>query len=101
MRRFLTVRQVGYAMFIGLGLSYFGLQLMKGERGVYAYLRETHRHSQLEAEMAQIRAEREAMEVQVAGLRSDSLDLDLLDEQARRMLGLMAPEEKVILLQVR
>lgn len=98
MQRFMSIRQIGFAMFIGLSLSYFGIQLMQGERGVYAYVRETHRQELLEQELAQVKQQREIMELQVQGLRPDSLDLDLLDEQARRMLGMMAPEEKVIML---
>lgn len=79
-------------------LAYFGFHLMNGERGVFAYFHQTHQHKLLEQELEKVRVDRKQMQLQVSGLRPQSLDLDLLDQQARAMLGLVAEDEKVILL---
>lgn len=81
-----------------VALAYLGFHLMNGERGLYAWFRETHRQDVLQEQLATTRAERERVERRVSGLRAGSLDLDLLDEQMRRMLGMKADSEKVILL---
>ncbi len=83
---------------VTLAITYFGFHMMNGERGVYAYVRESHKQELLEKELSQITEKREAMELKVSGLRNDSLDLDLLDQQARHMLGLMGQDETLVLL---
>jgi cell division protein FtsB len=68
-------------------IGYFGYHMVEGDRGLKAYAR-------LSAEIA--RAEAAKLERQVKLLRSSSLDLDMLDEQARRVLGVIGPDEVVI-----
>ena len=77
---------------------YLAFHLLNGDRGLYSYFREQREHQLLEQELSALSDQRQALETRVSRLRNDSLDLDLLDEQARRMLGLMAEEEKMILL---
>jgi len=75
---------------------YLGYHCLHGERGLYALVRERHERAQLEAELANIKATREKMELRVSHLRDNSLDRDLLDEQMRRMLGVMKQGEVMI-----
>ncbi len=50
----------------------------------------------MQAELASVQAEREAMDNKVRRLSDRYLDLDLLDERARSVLGLVRREEIVI-----
>lgn len=81
-----------------LVLFYLGFHAISGERGVAALFREKRELAALQAELASVRAKREALEVKVARLNSESLDLDLLDEQARRVLGMAGKDEVVYFL---
>ena len=48
------------------------------------------------AEVAALAEERRKLEGRVSQLRSESLDLDLLDQEARRLLNLGHPDEEVL-----
>lgn len=76
---------------------YMGYHAMHGERGLYALMRDRHEMAILEEQLTQTKAERERMELHVSHLRDASLDRDLLDEQMRRMLGVMRKGEMVVL----
>jgi cell division protein FtsB len=76
---------------------YIGYHLLHGERGLYALMRERHELTSLQSELTTATAEREKMELRVSHMRDESLDRDLLDEQMRRMLGVMKKGEVVVL----
>lgn len=78
-------------------LFYFSYHTMHGERGLYALFREKHEQITLQKELAETRTQREKMELRVSHMRDGSLDLDLLDEQMRRMMGVMKKGEIVVL----
>jgi cell division protein FtsB len=83
---------------IGFSLSlYFGYHLIEGERGLIAWVRLTEQIRTAKLNAEQIRAEREAQDRRVSLMRSEHLDPDLLDEQARAALNLVGPGEIVIL----
>ena len=83
---------------IGLSLSvYFGYHLIEGDRGLFAWVRLTEQIRDAKVEAAQIHAERVAQDQRVSLLRQEHLDPDMLDEQARAALNLVAPGEIVIL----
>ena len=78
-----------------LGL-YFTFASIQGDYGLF-------RRLQIEAEAEHLRAERDRLKAEVAvllnktrRLSDDYLDLDLLDEQAREVLGLVRADEIVI-----
>jgi cell division protein FtsB len=85
------------AFVICLSLAgYFTFAAVQGEHGLF-------RRIAIEAETQALELERDALEAQVAEMEnltrrlSDGyLDLDLLDERARDVLGLLRPEEIVI-----
>ena len=52
--------------------------------------------SRLRVELTELRAERETIANKTRRLSSATLDLDLLDEQARKVLGLGRPDELII-----
>lgn len=80
-----------------LGFVYLAYHVMHGERGLYALFKQLHQREVLEQEYAQTHAERETLERKVMHMRASSLDLDLLDEQYRRMLGGAKDDEVVVL----
>jgi cell division protein FtsB len=85
-------------LFIVFVVFYFSYHLAHGERGLFALVREQQQLAQLHQDIVTTRDARKAMELQVAHLRDDALDLDLLDEQMRRLLGMMKPGELVVLM---
>lgn len=80
---------------------YLGYHALHGERGLYALMREKHALAAYETELKNTTAEREKMELRVSHLRDGSLDRDLLDEQMRRMMGVMKHGEIMVLTPVR
>ena len=78
-------------------MFYMGYHALHGERGVYALMRDRRELAQLEQALAETKSQREQMEIKVSHLRNDSLDRDLLDEQMRRMMGVMGKGELVVL----
>ena len=84
-------------LFLLCAVFYLCYNALHGDHGLYALFREKHQLTQLQAELAQTKARREQIELKVSHLRDGSLDLDLLDEQMRRMLGVMKKGEVVVL----
>ncbi len=93
--------QSGFGGFIYLGLLglaglYFTFATVQGDFGLFNRVR-------IEAEADDLRVERARLEAEIAVLANktrrlsdDFLDLDLLDEQARSVLGLVRPDEVVL-----
>ncbi len=84
-----------FAFLVLLGL-YFTFASVQGDFGLFNRVR-------IEAEADDLRAERARLEAEIAVLANktrrlsdDFLDLDLLDEQARSVLGLVRPDEVVL-----
>jgi len=91
-------RRVAGSLFCVLILFYLGFHTVSGERGVFALLREKARLGQLQTQLVEVKEKRQELEKKVANLRSDNLDLDLLDEQARKVLGTTGKGEVVLFL---
>lgn len=90
----------GYGFLLPLGImtfsGYFVFAAVQGEGGIF-------RRVELEAERAELRAELALMDARLAGMRErtkrlsdDYLDLDLLDQQARAVLGLARTDEIIV-----
>ena len=76
--------------------GYFALASVQGDYGLF-------RRVQIEAEIVNLRSVRDTLRSEVAEttnktrrLSDDYLDMDLLDQQARDILGLVRPDEIVI-----
>jgi len=90
MRRFL-----GIAIIAALGF-YLGFFALAGERG-WLSLRELEaERAAARAELATLVARRQALEERVARLRPGRVDPDMLDLQARRILGRGHPRDVVL-----
>lgn len=77
---------------------YLTFHVLHGERGLYALVKAQRELAVAAAALAQTHAEREQVELRVSHLRDGSLDLDLLDEQMRRMMGVMKTDEVMFML---
>lgn len=81
-----------FAVMFSLGL-YFAFASVQGDFGLF-------KRVQIEAEAATLRSEKDRLAAEVASLENKTrrlsdeyLDLDLLDQQARDILGLIRPDE--------
>lgn len=77
-------------------IGYFAYHAVEGERGLRSYVALRHQIELAQAERDSAWAEHQAIEQRVAGLRPDSLDLDLLDQRARQVLNLVHEDDFVI-----
>ncbi len=90
------MRRAAAPAFGALLAVYFSYHLVQGEHGLIAYLELRGQVAARLAELDVLQAEKSKFAHRVRLLRPDSLDPDLLDEQARRMLGFAHPDEFVI-----
>ncbi len=82
-----------------LGVSlivYFAYHLVEGDRGLKAWARASEELREAKGRLAAAQATRATLEHRVSLLRTEHLDRDMLDERARAMLNLAAPDEIVI-----
>lgn len=95
----MTRPALGTFAFFGIAFAlalYFTFAAVQGEYGLF-------QRAQIEAEARALRADLEAVQAEVARMENltrrlsdDYLDLDLLDEQAREVLGMARADELVI-----
>lgn len=78
-------------------IGYFAYHAMEGEHGINAYTRLTLQIQDTKAALAEVTAERKTIERRVDLLRVSRLDADMLEEQGKKVLGLIKPGERVIL----
>ena len=88
-----TLIMFGVTFFLGL---YFAFAAVQGPSGIL-------RRVQIEAETEELKAESDQLKAQVDEMRNlthrlsdDYLDLDLLDERAREVLGMMRSDEVIL-----
>jgi cell division protein FtsB len=77
-------------------IFYFGFQALTGDRGLLSLNSRNETLAEKTAELTQLRAQREELEVRARLLRDDHLSRDLLDERARSLLGFADPRDYVI-----
>lgn len=83
------------AVFLGL-VGYFGWNATQGERGLQSYAVRQEQLKSVQAELARVTLERDTWERRVAGLKTQRLDPDTLDERARSMLNVADPADIVV-----
>lgn len=82
------------AMFCCAG--YFAFAAVQGEYGVFRHVELAAQRDVLRAELASLDAEAARLRDRARRLSDDYLDLDLLDERARLVLGLARADEIVV-----
>lgn len=88
----------GFIFFaLAFGLSaYFTFAAVQGDYGLFRRVEISAESDRLSKDLARLQAEIDTMENLTRRLSDDYLDLDLLDEQARDVLGLLRADEIVI-----
>ena len=86
---------VYFALMFSLGL-YFTFASVQGDYGLFRRVEIEAEAATLQAEKARLTAEVASLENNTRRLSDDYLDLDLLDQQARDILGLIRPDEIVL-----
>lgn len=76
--------------------TYFTFAAVQGDYGVFRRAEITVAARDLDAQLAQLKAEVSDMENLTKRLSDTYLDLDLLDQQARDVLGLLRADEIVV-----
>ncbi len=94
--RFTLSRRAAGPLCCVLMMFYLGFHAVSGERGLFALFKESRKLELLSAELASIRENRAEMEKKIKLMSNNSLDLDMLDEQARTILGLAGKDEVVL-----
>ena len=84
-----------FAIAFSLGL-YFTFAAVQGDFGLFRRAEIVAESQELRHQLAQVRAEVARMENLSKRMSDEYLDLDLLDEQARRILGMVRADEIVI-----
>ena len=77
-------------------MAYFAYHAVQGDRGLLAWWNLRYEIEKTEFELEAVTAEKQALEHRVALLRPTSLDRDMLEEQARLMLGSVHPDELIV-----
>src|ERR1700733_14997553 len=90
--RFLVGPLLGAAL-----TSYFVYHTIEGDRGLRAWRDISQQLRVANDALATVDAERDALAHKVAGLDPNHVDPDLLDQQIRQNLDLVAPNEIVIM----
>lgn len=90
---------IGAAIYLSLmcfAAMYFMFASVQGDYGLFRRVQIEAEKATLEAERARLMAEVAALENKTRRLSDDFLDLELLDHQARNVLGLIRPDEVVL-----
>ena len=90
--RFLVGPLLGAAL-----TSYFVYHTIEGDRGLRAWREITQQLRVASDQLATVAAERDALAHKVAGLDPNHVDPDLLDQQIRQTLDLVAPNEIIVM----
>jgi len=77
-------------------VGYFGWNAVQGDRGLLAYAQRQELLAQAKQDQARALAERDLWQRRMAGMRTQHLDADALDERARAMLNLADPTDVIV-----
>ncbi|MEM7722435.1 MAG: septum formation initiator family protein [Pseudomonadota bacterium] len=76
--------------------AHFTFTAVQGKYGLFQRIQVEAEADRLAVELAALEAQTDAMEILTRRLSDDFLDLDLLDQQARDVLGYVRPDEIVL-----
>ena len=76
--------------------AYFGWQATQGERGLQSYAMRQEQLKLVRTDLDRTVLDRDQWERRVAGLKTQRLDPDTLDERARAMLNVADPTDIVV-----
>lgn len=85
-----------FYLVLGVASGYLVWGASQGDRGLKAKAGYATDAAQLQVELAQLQAERERWQRRVKSMRSEAVDRDLLDEEARAVLDRVGKDDVVI-----
>jgi cell division protein FtsB len=88
---------LGLYVMAALLIGYFGVNAYSGNHGLKAKEDLDHQIAALSADLDHLKLERAQWERRVVLLRADRLDPDMLDEQARKLLDYVAPNDLTLM----
>ena len=88
---------LGLYVMAALLIGYFGVNAYSGNHGLKAKEDLDQQIAALSADLDRLKPERAQWERRVALLRADRLDPDMLDEQARKLLDDVAPNDLTLM----
>ena len=91
-----TLFAMAFSLLVIASSLYFTYAAIQGDYGIFRQAEVEAQEIQLRRELTQLRQQRAEMENRTRRLSTDYLDLDLLDEQARRVLGYARGDEIII-----
>ena len=77
-------------------LCYFTYQALSGEQGLARWTELQKQERELEAHLTLLMSEKSQIEARIERLQADNLDLDYVDELARKKLAYAAPDEIIL-----
>ena len=81
---------------IGALILYFSYWALAGDQGLARWTKLQGDEEQLQADIVQLKAERDALEAQLVRLRDPTMDLDYIEEIARTKLSYVRPDEVLV-----
>jgi cell division protein FtsB len=87
---------LGITTVLLLVAGYFTFTAVQGTYGLFRRIQIEAEAERLTLELARLQAETGRMEILTRRLSDDYLDLDLLDERARDVLGYVRPDEIIL-----
>jgi cell division protein FtsB len=97
-RRRAILTALGLYAFAALYIGYFAVNAFTGAHGLRAQQDLDKRLVHMQAELKHLKAERIQWQRRVALLQSNQIDLDMLAERARALLGYADPRDVTLLL---
>ena len=85
-----------FPLLAALIVGYFGFYTFFGDRSLIRLMQLDAKIQAIETKLANAQGEHDAYASRVNHMRSESIDVDLLDEQSRRVLNYTQPDEVVI-----
>ncbi len=85
-----------FAIIVIALMCYLTFAALQGEHGLFSLFQIEAQETRLRTELAALQAERATITNKTFRLSTEHLDPDLLDEQARKVLGLGRPDEIII-----
>ena len=87
---------IAFYVVLGVASGYLVWGAWNGERGLKTKVEYAAQMQQLTAELKGLQTERQSWERRVAAMRSDAVDRDLLDEEARAVLDRVGKNDLVV-----
>ena len=88
-------RSLGAIFLAGVSL-YLGYHFVQGDHGILAWIKITQQIEFTSNKLDELSNQRRELENRVRLLRSESLDLDLLEERARAVLNYALKEDRIL-----